>query len=159
MSEQNDLPSSNDGHKPVRPVKGAVFEKYLNICQASDYLKCSSSTLKYYALRKKILTYAVVGRDMVFKVTDLNNLHNKIIHALKTEVNPLDIEKFLDTLTFNSVDFDLFEFGKMFQAEFMHKGLIINTEINSKKMQDALSKYEKLFEPLTNALISKINEE
>ena len=95
----------------------------------------------------------------VFKVTDLNNLHNKIIHALKTKVNPLDIENFLDTLTFNSVDFDLLEFGKMFQSEFMHNGLIINTEINSKKMQDALSKYEKLFEPLTNALISKINEE
>ena len=100
--------------------------------------------------------YSVI--PAVTRISDLNHLNYQIKNALKKSVNPSDVKKFLHLLNLNSVDFDLLEFGKKFQSEFMYKDLILNTEIDHARMDNFISEHEELFDPLVSALVSRIDK-
>jgi len=92
----------------------------------------------------------------VYKLESIEELPATIRKSLQTKVNASDVDKFLNFLESNSIDWDLFGFESDYHNYFFHDGNLLNVEINEKEVKEFLKKYEPSFDMLADEYIKKI---
>jgi capsule polysaccharide modification protein KpsS len=92
----------------------------------------------------------------VYKLESIEELPATIRKSLQTNVNASDVDKFLNFLESNSIDWDLFGFESDYHNYFLHDGNLLNVEINEKEVKEFIKKYEPSFDMLADEYIKKI---
>ena len=93
----------------------------------------------------------------VKKINSFSELEITIKKLLNEKPVPNELNKLLQLLKENSIDFDLFGYYTIQAREFFHDSNLIDVEINSKQMLNFLEKHSKLFNILGNEILNKIN--
>jgi len=92
----------------------------------------------------------------VYKLRSIEELPDTIRSSLRTKVNASDVDKFLNLLEANSIDFNLVGFESDCLDYFYYNGNLLNVEINEKEVKEFLKKYEPSFDMLADEYIKKI---
>ena len=92
----------------------------------------------------------------VYKLESIEELPVTIRKSLQTKVSASDVDKFLNFLESNSIDWDLFGFESDYHNHFFHDGNLLNVEINEKEVKEFLKRYESSFDMLADEYIKKI---
>ena len=67
-----------------------------------------------------------------------------------------DVDKFLNLLEENSIDFDLFGFEVDYHNYFFNEGNLLNVEIDEGKAKQFIKKHEPSFDMLADEFIKKM---
>ena len=94
----------------------------------------------------------------VYKLQSIEELPAAIRSSLRTKVNSSDVDKFLNLLEANSIDFDLGEFSSDCLKYFYHDGNLLNVEISEEKVKQFIKKYESSFDMLADEYVNKIHK-
>ena len=94
----------------------------------------------------------------VYKLQSIEELPAAIRSSLRTKVNSSDVDKFLNLLEANSIDFDLGEFSSDCLKYFYHDGNLLNVEISEEKVKQFIKKYESPFDMLADEYVNKIHK-
>ena len=108
---------------------------------------------------KPSIVFSEVGYQnlsSVFRVKNIENLHNIIDEALEKSVNINELDQFLKFMEKTTIDFDWFYFEKLFNKEFYHDGNLFDVEISNEKMQIFLEQNNDLINSLAQKHIEKI---
>ena len=92
----------------------------------------------------------------VYRLQSIEELPSAIRSSLRTEVHASDVDKFLNLLEENSIDFDLFGFEVDYHNYFFNEGNLLNVEIDEGKAKQFIKKHESSFDMLANEFIKKM---
>ena len=92
----------------------------------------------------------------VYTLQSIEELPSVIRSSLQTEVHASDVDKFLNLLEENSIDFDLFGFELDYHNYFFYEGNLLNVEIDEEKAKRFIKKYESPFGVLADEFIKKM---
>ena len=92
----------------------------------------------------------------VHKLQSIEELPSAIRSSLRTEVHASDVDKFLNLLEENSIDFDLFGFEVDYHNYFFNEGNLLNVEIDVEKAKQFIKKHESSFDMLSDEFIKKM---
>ena len=76
---------------------------------------------------------------------------------MRTTVNASDVDKFLNLLEANSVDFNLLGFDSDCVDHFYHDGNLLDVEIDEDKVKQFIKKYQSSFDMLGDEYMKKIH--
>ena len=93
----------------------------------------------------------------VYKVDSIHELSSKIKQSLSTKIESSSLDKFLQILEKDSIDFDLYGFMTKMHEHFYFGGNLTDVEINSFSMNTFLEQIRKELEYLADAHIRKID--
>lgn len=93
----------------------------------------------------------------VYRVKNIEELPKIIRSALKTKVNISDVNKFVNYIHNNSIEFSLSKFTTDTDEHFYYGGFLVDLEITEEKMKSYLEKYQSKFEQLVSEHIKKLN--
>ena len=93
----------------------------------------------------------------VQRVKNIEELPQLISNSLKTKVDSNDLDKFVNFLQKNSIDFDWFGFQKKFNELFYHDGHLFDVEISESKIKSFIEENESILNNLADEHISKMN--
>jgi len=102
------------------------------------------------------ISYSIL--PSVYKVEDLSQLYELICLALDTKVNPLDVDKFFNLVTKNSVAFTELDYLSLLYTEFFHGGKLVDVAISEEKMKSFFKKNQEYIEIIANEFIKKVEE-
>ena len=94
----------------------------------------------------------------VRKIDKIENLSNTIHDALKTRVDPKNIEKYIQFIEKNSFDYNFILHVMEAQKYVYHGSLLVDVEFSEEEMNEFLNKTKSRFAKLTRAYVEKINE-
>ena len=77
--------------------------------------------------------------------------------SLQTKVNASDVDKFLNLLDANSIDFDLVGFDSQCLNYFYYDGNLLNVELDEKNVKQFIEKQRSSFDILADEYIKKIH--
>ena len=77
--------------------------------------------------------------------------------ALKTNVEPDDLQKYLKLIKERSVNFDMMDFEVKRNNQFYSGNILSDVDISEKNTRQFLENNERYFESLVNEHLSKIN--
>jgi hypothetical protein len=92
----------------------------------------------------------------VYRLQSIEELPSAIRSSLRTEVHASDVDKFLNLLEENSIDFDLFGFEVDYHNYFFNEGNLLNVEIDEGKAKQFIKKHESSFDMLADEFIKKM---
>ena len=93
----------------------------------------------------------------VYKVDSIHELSSKIKQSLSTKIESSSLDKFLQILEKDSIDFDLYGFMTKMHKHFYFGGNLTDVEITSFSMNTFLEQIRKELEYLADAHIQKID--
>ena len=93
----------------------------------------------------------------VYQVKHLSNLPELIRSALNSKVNPIDVDRFFDLVTANSVKFNELDYYSLLYTEFFHGGKLVDTEISEEKMKIFFKKNSEYLTIIADEFIKKSN--
>ena len=93
----------------------------------------------------------------VTKLQSIEELPSVIRSSLRTTVNASDVDKFLNLLEANSVDFNLLGFDSDCVDHFYHDGNLLDVEIDEDKVKQFIKKYQSSFDMLGDEYMKKIH--
>jgi len=93
----------------------------------------------------------------VTRVKTIENLPEIIDKSLETQVKSNDLDKFLQFMDRNTIDFDWFGFEVEQQNAFYHGGILIDVDIPISRMKEFLKKHNEILNNLAVHHIKKIN--
>ncbi len=111
----------------------------------------------FYGKPSIILTdtnYSVL--PSVHRVKSLDELPSIVRNSLKTKVDPKSLDKFIQILKKDSIDFDLYGFMTKMHEHFYYDGNLVNVSISNSMMNSFLEKNTVELEYLANAHKKKI---
>ena len=94
----------------------------------------------------------------VHRLQSIEELPRVIRSSLRTKVHASDVDKFLNLLEENSIDFDLFGFEVDYHNYFFNEGNILNVEIDGEKVKQFIKKHESSFGMLADEFIKKMQK-
>ena len=94
----------------------------------------------------------------VHKLQSIEELPSAIRSSLRTKVHASDVDKFLNLLEENSIDFDLFGFEVDYHNYFFNEGNLLNVEIDEGKAKQFIKKHESSFDMLADEFIKKMQK-
>ena len=94
----------------------------------------------------------------VFKVNSIQELPSVIRQSLLTQVESASLDKFLQILEKDSIDFDIYGYMSKMHEHFYFGGNLADVEISTPTMKSFLEKNKTEFESLADAHIRKIND-
>jgi hypothetical protein len=92
----------------------------------------------------------------VHKLKSIEELPDAIRSSLQTKVNASDVDKFLNLLEANSIDFSLVGFESDCLDYFHHGGNLLNVELDEGNVKQFIKKYEGSFNTLADEYVKKI---
>ena len=95
--------------------------------------------------------------SMVHKVESLEELPNLIKDALRKPIESSDLDKYVNFIEQNSVDFDILGFENLRNKYFYSGRMLSDVEIPELKMKSFLEENQTKFEPVVLKYINKIN--
>ena len=93
----------------------------------------------------------------VHKLQSIEELPDTIKSSLQTKVNASDVDKFLNLLDANSIDFDLVGFDSQCLNYFYYDGNLLNVELDEKNVKQFIEKQRSSFDILADEYIKKIH--
>jgi hypothetical protein len=108
---------------------------------------------------KPSIVFSNLGYSVLPSVHVLNSvlsLPTLIKNALKTKVNPDDVDKYISLIEQHSFEFDLLRFITDYHNYFYYGGHLIDVEITTNKMKKFLDKEKPIFDILADEYIKKI---
>ena len=93
----------------------------------------------------------------VHKLQSIEELPDTIKSSLQTKVNASDVDKFLNLLDANSIDFDLVGFDSQCLNYFYYGGNLLNVELDEKNVKQFIEKQRSSFDILADEYIKKIH--
>tara|TARA_B110000014_G_C20098316_1_gene576055 strand:+ start:364 stop:1881 length:1518 start_codon:yes stop_codon:yes gene_type:complete len=101
------------------------------------------------------ILYSVL--PFVYKVENLTNLPQLINTALKTNVNPIDVDRFFNLVTEKSIEFSELNYLSLLHAEFFHGGKLVDMSISEEKMKSFFQKNSEFITVIADEFIKKCN--
>ena len=92
----------------------------------------------------------------VHKLQSIEELPNVIRSSLRTKVSASDVDKFLNLLEANSIDFSLAGFESDCLNYFHYGGNLLNVELDEENVKQFIKKYESSFDILADEYMKKI---
>ena len=120
-----------------------------------------STSLDALFFEKPSIVFADTDYSMipeVRKIDKIENLSNTINDALKTRVDPKNIEKYIQFIEKNSFDYNFILHVMEAQKYVYHGSLLVDVEFSEEEMNEFLNKTKSRFAKLTRAYVEKINE-
>ena len=93
----------------------------------------------------------------IYKVDSVHELSSKIKQSLSTKIESSTLDKFLQILEKDSIDFDLYRFMSKMHEHFYFGGNLVDVEITSFSMKTFLEENRKELEYLVDEHIIKID--
>ncbi|NDF25823.1 MAG: hypothetical protein EB149_07590 [Thaumarchaeota archaeon] len=100
------------------------------------------------------LGYAIL--PSIFKINSFDNLSNTISQALKTKINPIDLDKYVTALEDASFDFDWLGFIRKCHKRFYYDGNLVDVEIDPLNMEQFLNEEGSTLEKLADIHIQNL---
>ncbi len=94
----------------------------------------------------------------VLKVTNLEDLPVLIKTALSKKVETSDLNRFIDLIEKNTVNFTLFEFETRFNSQFFYGGGLFDVVLEEEKVKDFLDGCSNEFKDLISEYIKKMQQ-
>lgn len=98
------------------------------------------------------------GLPSVYRLKSLEELPHAIRASLQKEVNPSDLNKFVNLIDRNSFDFDETELALRTCDCFYYGGFLLDVDIQPSKMNTFLEENKSIYEQLALEHIKKINQ-
>ena len=92
----------------------------------------------------------------VYKLRSIEELPATIRSSLRTKVNASDVDKFLNLLEANSIDFNLVGFESDCLDYFYYNGNLLNVELDEESVKQFIKKHESAFDMLADEYVKKI---
>lgn len=102
---------------------------------------------------KSSITFADIGLIMipfVHKVTSINELSTLIKNSLKEKVDPLILNKYVDSVEKQSFDFDYLQAIADYESHFYYGGYLVEVNIKNSQMESYLKKHKSTFDKLAD---------
>ena len=93
----------------------------------------------------------------VFTVSELDELPKIIRSAIKSQVNDEDIEKYIQIIKKNEIDFSMMEWEVLRNNYFFSGNTLSDVEISNEQVQEFFNITKQYFKPLVDAHLEKIN--
>ena len=120
-----------------------------------------TSSFEAAFFKKPSIIFAELGYQQlssVIRVKNIEDLHKTICDALKMEITPLSLEKFVDFLNENSFDFNHTQFELKYLNYFYFGGDLVDVDIPISKMKKFLENNKTELESLVSQYIKKIEQ-
>ena len=117
---------------------------------------CSSSSLDALFLRKPTIIFGNTDFSMISdvkKIEEIEKLPEIIKNELKREINPYNLEKYIQFIEENSFEYNMVLHGQIMQKYLYHGSLLTDVEITEDKMNLFLEETKTEFEKLKNAYL------
>jgi len=121
-----------------------------------------STSLDALFFEKPSIVFADTDYSMipeVRKIDKIENLSNTIHDALKTRVDPKNIEKYVQFIEKNSFDYNFILHVMEMQKYVYHGSLLVDVEFSEEELNKFFDKTKSEFTKLTRAYVEKINDD
>ena len=85
-------------------------------------------------------------------------MHKLIRDSFKIKPDPKDLDKYLNLMDKNSIEFHAMEFSALFKNKFYYQGGLVDVDISEIKIKTLLKECEETFQALTFGHFKKIQE-
>lgn len=109
---------------------------------------------------KPSIMFADLGHSIlpsIFKIKSFDDLHQTILKALDTKINPIDLDKYATVLEENTFDFDWLDFVLKCHKRFYYDGNLVDVEIDSSEMEKFLTDEKVILEKLSDEHLKKLS--
>jgi hypothetical protein len=120
-----------------------------------------SSPLEATFYQKPAIVFGDVVYSLIpsiFKVNTLEQLPKLIEKAISSKVDLLYLNRFIDLIEKNTVNFDMFEFQTLFNKKFYYQGYLFDVEIDEEDIKKFLDEIKDGFRDITDYHVRKISE-
>ena len=135
----------------------------------SDLIKNSSLVISLAGSSPLEATFykkpAIIFGDVIYsliptivKVNELEKLPDLIKNMLTWKIDFSYLNKFIDLIERNTVNFDMFGFQTKFNEQFYYGGSLFDVLLNEEKIKEFLDGFEEYFEELIDIHIKKIEQ-
>ena len=120
-----------------------------------------SSPLEATFYQKPAIVFGDVVYSLIpsiFKVNTLEQLPKLIEKAISSKVDLSYLNRFIDLIEKNTVNFDMFEFQTLFNKKFYYQGYLFDVEIDEEDIKKFLDEIKDGFRDITDYHVRKISE-